>query len=311
MKLSELLQQKINIQEARPSDTESMILREFGSLRQKISDIGDADAEKSLDAAIGAVREAWQNLHQDIDDTVAKLDQAINEQGKQYYLQSYRLYSQDIQYETAEYVFNRPLALSQPHIDLITARLNLRSDWLYPGLILRPSTESWIKHLVALDPLYVIDVRHDLLEPARANFNEQYQFRMRCYAIDEQQENILWALPENQIGLAFCYNFFHYRPLELLRSYLSEFFRILRPGGVLAFTFNDCDAVGGVRLVEKKFMCYIPGGLVRDLAVSLGYDIEHSQMLSASCAWLELRKPGALTSLRGGQSLAKIIDKKS
>lgn len=311
MKLSDILQQKINIEAARPSDTESMIVREIGSVQQKISDIKDPSAEKSLDSAISTVREAWQTLHHSIDQTLSQLDTVINEQGKQYYLESYQLYSEQIQHETAEYIFGRQLSLSQTHIDLITARLNLRSDWLYPGLILRPGTESWIKHLVALDPLYVIDVSHDLLAPARESFNEQYQMRMRCYAIDEQQENMLWALPENQIGLAFCYNFFHYRPLELLRSYLSEFFRILRPGGVLAFTFNDCDAVGGVRLVEKKFMCYTPGGLIRDLAVSLGYEIEHSQLLTASCAWLELRKPGELSSLRGGQSLAKIIDKKS
>jgi len=54
-------------------------------------------------------------------------------------------------------------------------------------------------------------------------------------------------------------------------------------------------------------MCYTPGGLLRSLCESLGFEISQHYLIDHSNTWLEMRRPGALTSLRGGQSLAKIV----
>ena len=75
----------------------------------------------------------------------------------------------------------------------------------------------------------------------------------------------------------------------------------------MAFTFNDCDRAGGVELVERHFMCYTPGSMIVALCESLGFEIQQRYQIDASNTWLELQRPGELTSLRGGQSLAKIV----
>ena len=62
-------------------------------------------------------------------------------------------------------------------------------------------------------------------------------------------------------------------------------------------------------MVEQHFSCYTPGGMLRDLAESIGFETVFSWNDDSPSTWLELRKPGELTSLRGGQTLAKIFAK--
>ena len=100
--------------------------------------------------------------------------------------------------------------------------------------------------------------------------------------------------------------FFNFKPLELLKRYLDELYKKMRPGGVLIFTYNDCDLWQGVDLVERSFMCYTPGSQIRSYAESLGFVIETNVTDPPNAAWFEMTKPGERESLRGGQVLAKI-----
>ena len=72
-------------------------------------------------------------------------------------------------------------------------------------------------------------------------------------------------------------------------------------------TFNDCDREKAVMLVEQHYACYTPGYLVKDLVTSLGYEILYSFNDGGPSTWLELRKPGTLTTVKGGQSFAKVV----
>jgi SAM-dependent methyltransferase len=141
-------------------------------------------------------------------------------------------------------------------------------------------------------------------------FNDQYRQRLLTYTINERQgQDILTKLPQEQFGLVFAYNFFNFKPFEVTKKYLTEIYQKLRPGGVLAITFNDCDRAKAVMLVEQHFCCYTPGTLLRDLAQSIGYEVRFSWTDEGPTTWLELGKPGQLTSLRGGQTVAKIMPK--
>ena len=116
-------------------------------------------------------------------------------------------------------------------------------------------------------------------------------------------------LPGNQFGLCLAFNFFEFTPIEVIEQYLTAIFNKLRPGGVLAMTFNDCDRAHCVALVEKNFCFYTPGRRVKDIARSIGYRQMFEWTDAGNLTWLELRKPGELKSIRGGQTLAKIIQK--
>jgi SAM-dependent methyltransferase len=162
--------------------------------------------------------------------------------------------------------------------------------------------------MVAFDPLYVIDHHNDLLLPARSRFNEFYQNRVRWITITEKDDHaMLQDLPDAQMGFVMAWNFFHYKPFEVIKQYLTEIYQKLRPGGVFAFSINDGDLSGGVANSERMFMCYTPGSMIMSIGERIGFSIEIRHELDQAVTWIELQKSGERASLRGGQALAKII----
>jgi SAM-dependent methyltransferase len=256
------------------------------------------------------IQQAFNAFEVNLNQLKVELKQLIETTEKPWFAESYRLYEQEMIHETAEYILNRRPEITPETEQFYRTRIVRYNSWQHPAMIIRPGQETYINELVASDPLYLVDESHDLLLPALSQFNEQYQQRLRTYAINERSgEDILGKLPDDQFGLVFAYNFFNFRPFEVIKTYLTEIYQKLRPGGVLAMTFNDCDRAKGVMLVEQHFCCYTPGYLVRELAQSLGYRIAFSWTDQGPSTWLELQKPGNFVSLRGGQALAKIMPK--
>jgi len=234
--------------------------------------------------------------------------QEISVLEKPEFQKSYILYEGEFG-NSADYILNlRKHTIPNP--ELFQARLSRYIDWQHSAMIIRPGIENFIDSMVALDPLYLVDLSHDYLAPALSKFNNQYQNRLRTYAVKEDlDQEILGQIPNDQFALCFAYNYFNFRPFEILKKYLDEIYQKLTPGGVFIMTFNDCDRASAVQLVENFYCCYTPGYLVRELAVSMGYEIEYSWNDPGPTTWLELKKPGTLTSLKGGQTLAKVLPK--
>jgi predicted methyltransferase len=107
------------------------------------------------------------------------------------------------------------------------------------------------------------------------------------------------------------YYFFNFKPIEIIRAYMTEIYVKLKPGGTFAMTFNDCDRSGGVDLAERSFACYTPAHAVLSAATTAGFELHQSFKIDAANTWLEFRRPGQLTSLRGGQTLATVMPKTS
>lgn len=209
-----------------------------------------------------------------------------------------------------ESILNKKLDISPYAMDFLSARILRYSGWQMTTMVVRPVTFPWLDKMVSNDPLYLVDENHELIAPAVSNWNELYQRRLQPYVIHELQNNeILWQLPDNQFGLVLIWNYFDHRPFEIIKQYLIEIYQKLRPGGVLCMSFNDCDRWQGVLAVESRSGLYTPGFLIKSFAQSLGFDIHFEWNEQGSWTWLELKKPGNFDSLRGGQTLARILPK--
>jgi len=208
-----------------------------------------------------------------------------------------------------QHILNRQLEMSTDTQKMLADRIKSYIDWKYAGLIIRPGKETFINDLVGLDPLYLVDWSDDLLTPSLSNFNSEYQNRLRVYIEPPTSTDVLSTMPNNQLGLCVAFNFFEYTPIEVLENYLENIFKKLRPGGTLAMTFNDCDRAHCVALTEKNFCFYTPGKRVKAAAKRIGYQQQFTWNDTQNLTWLELRKPGELESLKGGQTLAKILPK--
>lgn len=312
MKLSQLIAHRKTLEDLTPTKSGEYA---FQNLLPFVDTVGTnqfqmVQEHQALLKNYHAVLESFKEFDASVDDTKRSLQTAIEALEPQYFANSYRLYESELRGEWAKDVLPRTFLLSDETSEFLSSRIKMHSNWQYSGMIIRPANESWIKDMVACDPLYVVDVNPDLLEPVKEHFNERYLNRLRWCVIKETiRQPILSGIPDEQIGFGLIYNFFHYKPLELIKFYLEELYTKIRPGGVLAFTFNDCDRTGGVALAERGFMCYTPGRLIVALCEKIGFEIKHQYIIDDATTWIEIKKPGEITTLRGGQALAMVIDK--
>lgn len=268
------------------------------------------DMERDLIDSAAAVRNSYSRFQDRIFFAKEKCQEAISALEPEYYEASTRLYEQEMVFETSEYILNRRLHTDDDSRLMLQGRLLQLTDWRLPALVLRPGQESFIEELVPLDPMYVADHNLELLEPAISKFTPEYQRRLRIYTVNDYQPGeILSEFPNNQFGLVFAYNYFNYKPLNVIQRYIEELFGKLRSGGSVIMTYNECDRDHGVNLAERNFMCYTPGHRIRIAAEEVGFEVLTQHIGQGDLAWFEFKKPGNIHSLRGGQTLAKIVPK--
>jgi len=204
---------------------------------------------------------------------------------------------------------NLPLFKDTSIKDDYRASIVKYSSWKHPAAFIRPLLGEYIDEMLPFDPLYILDDEFDLVRPVKKLYNANYQARLRYNIIKEDcEEFVTNILPHNQLGFILVNEFFYRRPLNIIRKYLEEFLVVLKPGGVVMFTYNNCDLVGAVENFEAGLYCYTPASLVVPLVEMLGYEIVNKYDHESNVSWLEIKKPGTLTSLKGGQCLGEIIN---
>ena len=267
---------------------------------------------------VGQLENTHQQIQHSIDEFVRLVEQAKQEVAQeiglkeQFWLEeTFKLYNEAMVNDSDEHILNRRPSITSEHDTIIRARIKNFSNSLHPGMIIRPGLETFIQDMVSFDPLYLVDQSESMLWPSTFEFPEQYRRRLRPYVVNERDlsQPILQNLPDGQFAICLAYNFFNFKPMPVIQRWLEEIFVKLKPGGRLMMTFNDCDNEKAVRLAEQYYACYTPGRLVKHIAEQIGYEIYFIWNDNVPTTWLELQKPGTLSTLRGGQALAKVVHK--
>lgn len=239
-----------------------------------------------------------------------ELRSEIVQREQQHLIDSLHVYREEMIHDSVDIILNRRMRIDDDDDLMLRTHLKNLTDWRLPGMILRPGLENYIEDMVPMDPLYVVDHDRELMRPAISKFTPEYQRRLREYVIDDWEDGpILDQLPNNQFGAIFAYHYFNHKPVEIICKFLTEFYQKLRPGGSVIMTYNNCDLAHGVIRAEHAWMLYTPRRLIETHAVKSGFELITAHDGAGDVSWLELRKPGDLVSLRGGQTLAKIVAK--
>lgn len=311
MKLSQLLIYRSMLLDHKPSGADQILHQHIRPLLQFVADheMQFPQQRHALEQALARAEAELRTFDGTVAQMIQHIDDLIARRHPEYLARSHSVYNQSMCNDTAEWILQRRTNLAEGVAQWVQAQVASHSDWTSPGLIIRPALEPWIRHLVGLDPLYLADTSRDLLIPAMERFTPQYQRRLRPYVLTETEHGVDSDLPSGQMGYVLAYNIFPYKTFELVKLYLKEIWRVMAPGAVLQFTFNDCDRPGGVDLVERNFVCYQPGSMMIDAVTALGFELVDRHELDAATTWLDFKKPGERRSLRGGQTLALMIDK--
>jgi len=230
-----------------------------------------------------------------------------------YMSESYRQYEEGSS-DTPEYLLDRALFHALIYRDEIKSYLKSRikslSSWKHSAVFIRPEHGEYLKEIIDSDPMYIVDESEEMFGPIKQMWNDQYQGRLRYNIIDENRERIYRNIPKNQMGLIVAFNYFNHKPFEIIRQHLTELYDLLKPGGSLIFTYNNCNYPLAVKNFEQGLYSYTPGALIEPAVELIGFEIVESYNdESTNVSWLEVKKKGKLTSIKGGQTLA-MIEKK-
>lgn len=184
----------------------------------------------------------------------------------------------------------------------------------YATLQISPGYGDVTKHILAGTPLYIADDDFIMLEQFQGEFfNEVMRRRTNYYVVNDKDEDPLNALPKSQIGFCVIVDYFNFKTVDIIEKYLKSLYNIMRAGGVVIFTFNNCDYPKGIDKVDEMYYCYTTESEMQTMCKELGFEIiklvaRDYDELNNGISWLEIKKPGELSTIRAGQGLAQIMD---
>jgi len=312
MKLSDIVKYLNHLDTLSVQTAASASVAEVNKITQIVQsqDIQIGDTASNLRLIQNSVADLLQQYELKLAQLRQEVQSLIEQHEQEYFSNSMDNYQQGMSLDPPAYILARTLNVDAESHALFQSKSKARTNWQFPGMVIRPAHNPWMENLVALDPMYLVDTHPDLFAPVTALFTPEYQRRLRYYVIKEcTSEKIFWNLPQEQFGTVYAFDYFHFKPWEVIKQYLDEIFLLLRPGGSFLFNFNDCDIWRAVALTEHHYCSYIPGRLLRKHALDLGYEIATDHHTYQATSWIELRKPGVLVSIRGGQALAGVFRK--
>lgn len=236
-------------------------------------------------------------------DIINSINQKILAASARFYGDNYEL---ELVYNSADSTRKSRVMHSSDQVnEEVLNRIRLLTDWKYPALEIGCRDGEWTQHLVAADPLYIVDYYQEFTESAVKNFTQDYQRRMRVYL---SKNHDLSMLPKNQFNFVFSWNHLNYVSLDTVKQYLKSVWDLLRSGGTFMFSYNNGDTAAGAGYAENYFMSYIPKSMLVPMCESLGYTVTHSRdvMDQQQISWIEIQRPGTLSTVKAHQVMGEI-----
>lgn len=191
-----------------------------------------------------------------------------------------------------EEYLNSNNSLSLKAKEFIVSEIQNRSSWQFAAVDLNPVDGEFTRMMTANDPLYVIYRDENHKEIVRKKFNEFYGTRrLRAYTdINE--------LPDNQLGLAYCFNMFELMPLDPIKEFCKTLFQKMRPGGAFVFSYTDCNQRATIEMLPYEGRSYNTKETMKGALYSLGWDIVKADSIEQTFSYMLVKKPGELSSIK-------------
>lgn len=305
MNLHDLVKLRIELEQAMDlALIESELLKNSNRIRD-LTALCDTEYAGTLNAIAdqhAAIIDRARLDRRQIQHTINTITQDINVLAERFFKENYDV--EKLQYNNPDAIReSRILKLPSGVEHLLLSRIQLYSSWKYPAIEIGCRDGMWTRALIASDPLYIADIFDEFLVTAVDQFEPVYRGRVRKYLIKDFN---IPGLPINQFGFIFSYNFFNYVSLDTVKQYLIRAFEWLRPGGIMLFTYNNADMPAAATYAENYYMSYVPKSMLIPLCESLGYQIIQTHDSEPAVSWIEIRKPGELSTIKAGQALGEI-----
>lgn len=196
----------------------------------------------------------------------------------------------------------------------VASKIRSYTDWKYPSLEIGPGEGVWTDNLVGSDPLYLLEIHKEYLDRIIMRYPKKFGDRIRAYLIGKNNDKSNFDfsnLPDNQIGFIFSWDVFDYYTYNEIDLLLESCQNVLRPGGVLTFSYNDCDYISAIKLFEGKQKTWITKKLLLNL-----FEKHKLNVLEFECNseedifWCSVKKAGEKQSIKTSQPTVLIQPRK-
>lgn len=244
-------------------------------------------------------------------ENLKKLEKSFQEEIRKYEVEfiqnSYKYYDDEVKHDNFQDIqeYYNSIHMTSDVKEIIEGKIGAMTTWKAPGLEISPGINHFTNVLVALDPLYIVDKHRKALKKTESIFNPEYRRRLRTYQMlgDGNFDN----LPQGQFGLIFSFGFFERLPLDVIKLYLKGFHDLLRPGGRVLLTYNNCLLKSSLDMtIFRYYRLFNTEHYMKPLVYGHGFDDIVTEDISANISTIEFKKPGEFSSQRHGQTLGKI-----
>ena len=314
MKLSELVNLRNELQQVHTSIAKSAVY-DLDSHLSRVHELPlHLDYKSNVSDLINIIDSLENNIStidSDVQSLIEKINAEIEDKAKDFLSRGY-LINGVVGSDSVSVEFNRACRVMPMHSETkaeVLVKARKYTDWRYPVLEIGPGDGIWTEHLIAGDPLYLVDIHSEFLESTLNKFNPVYRNRIRPYLIgcDGRDDTDLSMLPQGQFSFIFSWNVFDYFPLAHIKSYLKQAMSILRPGGVMMFSYNNCDVRQCAAFAEQGVKSWMPKSLLVKTCKEEGFEIINLRSLEETVHWIEIKKPGELKTVKAHQVLGEIV----
>jgi SAM-dependent methyltransferase len=313
MQLSQLVSIKKSIQLINLENSAEAL-----SALSKSIDIGLLDIEQNYTEESAALRQTYStlennltNVKDNIKNLLESIDKEILQRASHYCRRGSILDGIPVvEKMNAEAEIRTRIRLFPPEIkyDIFSIIRKFTSPQ-YPALELGPGNGQFTQYMVAGDPLYLVDINQEFLEKAPNQFTFEYRKRIRTYQIDAHGfgDNDLSCLPQNQFGFVLAIDLMDFYTWDFVSDYLKNIYNVLRPGGTLMFTYNNCEEFSAVISVERGLRGWATETDMKKTCIDIGYEIVETKNIPGHTYWAVVKKPGNLETNKIQQAMGEIV----
>lgn len=316
MKLSEIVKLRNSLQQISLSMIKASVNEVDGQLSgiyELPSHITYKDSVGDLLTSIDSIEHQIGYIENKIPELITNIEQELEDRTKELLSRGYMInggYGSDSTDVISERL-GRQMLMHDGTRSEILVRARKYTDWRFPALEIGPGDGVWTEHLIAADPLYIVDVHQEFLDSTLDKFNHIYKNRVRPYLTGmhaRRSDTDLSMLPINQFGFIFAWNVFDYFPLSHVVAFLEQSMNLLRPGGIMMFSYNNCDVVQCAEYAEDGFRSWMPKSLLTKTCTDMGFEIINHGHTEETVSWIEIKKPGTLKTVKGHQVMGEIVN---
>ena len=189
--------------------------------------------------------------------------------------------------------------------DQIYTLTNNNSAWQHPIMLWQMDGYHDLETSYGYYPIYVVDRWIDTGIRIRERVTPQQERKIRIYDLDR-----LDKVPVGCMAMIISRNHFTHASDLAFTKELEVLAKALRPGGMLAFNYNDCEFSGCAQMFENGLRSFQEGTRIKQLLEDLGLKVKVNRYIdTAKTAWLVAVKPGRLESIKRSEALGIITPK--